>query len=224
MATELAFKLEEKDVTEKALSLIDQAGMVKIADSKSYEVAGFLWKTIGEVMKEVKETFDPIVDAAFKAHKKACEQRSKYFDPLAKAQKSVKGLMSEWDWKQEAIRLAEQKRLEEIARKEEEERRIEEAILAEEEAKANGATPQEAAQEADAIINEPVYVPPVVLPKETPKVSGLSFRTIWKFRIKDVNVIPRQYMVPDEKAIGAVVRSSQGRIRIAGVEPYEERV
>lgn len=223
-ATALKLIPETNEVENKALSLVEQAGMVKISDSKSYEVAGFLWKTIGEVMKEVKETFDPIVDAAFKAHKKACEQRSKYFDPLAKAQKSVKGLMSDYDAEQERIRREEQRRLEEIARKEEEERRLLEAIEAEEEAKANGLTAQEAAQEAETIINEPVYVPPVVLPKETPKVKGLSFRTIWKFRVVNVDAIPRQYMIPDEKAIGAIVRSSQGRIRIAGVEPYEERV
>lgn len=222
--SEPALKIVETEVTEKALSIVEQAGMVKITDSKSYEVAGFLWKTIGEVMKEVKETFDPIVDAAFKAHKKACEQRSKYFDPLAKAQKEVKRLMGVWEAEREAERQAEQKRLEEIARKEEEERRLQEAIEAEEQAKANGATEQEAAQEAEAIINEPVYVAPVVLPKETPKVKGLSFRTVWKFRITNLDAIPRQYMIPDEKAIGAIVRSSQGRIRIAGVEPYEERV
>lgn len=222
--SEPALKIVETEVTEKALSIVEQAGMVKITDSKSYEVSGFLWKTIGEVMKEVKETFDPIVDAAFKAHKKACEQRSKYFDPLAKAQKEVKRLMGVWEAEREAERQAEQKRLEEIARKEEEERRLQEAIEAEEQAKANGATEQEAAQEAEAIINEPVYVAPVVLPKETPKVKGLSFRTVWKFRITNLDAIPRQYMIPDEKAIGAIVRSSQGRIRIAGVEPYEERV
>jgi glycyl-tRNA synthetase beta subunit len=212
------------EVENRALSLVEQAGMVKIEDAKSYEVAGFLWKTIGEVMKEVDETFDPIISATHKAHTQACDQKKKYYVPLDKAKRDVKGLMSNYEQEQERVRLAEQKRLEEIARKEEEERRLLEAIEAEEEAKANGATAQEAAQEAEAIISEPVYTPPVVLPKSTPKVSGLSFRTIWKFRIKDINVIPRQYMIPDEKAIGAVVRSSQGRIRIAGVEPYEERV
>jgi len=224
METALKLVPETEEVGSKALSVYDQSLAVKIIDKESYLKAGELWKTIKEMIKEVEDTFNPIVDAAFKAHRKSTEQRAKYLDPLKSAYKGVKGLMDVWDRQQEEIRLAEQKRLEEIARKEEEERRLQEAIEAEEEAKANGATAQEAAQEAEAIINEPVYVPPVVLQKETPKVKGLSFRTVWKFRIVNANSIPRQYLIPDEKAIGAVIRSSQGRIRIAGIEPYEERV
>ena len=225
METALKLVPETTEVETKALSLVEQAGMVKINDSKSYEVAGFLWKTIGEVMKEVSDTFDPLIEAAHKNHKLALEKKAKFYSPLDKAKRDVKGLMSTYEQEQERIRLAEQKRLEAIALKEEEDRRIQEAIEAEAEAKANGATPQEAAQEAEAIISEPVYTPPVVLPKTTPKMAGGPvFRSIWKFRIVNESAIPRQYLIPDEKAIGAVVRSSQGRIRIAGIEPYEERV
>ena len=204
-------------VGEKAISLVGQAGMVKIKDSKSYEVAGFLWKTIGEVMKEVKETFDPIVDAAFKAHKKACEQRSKYFDPLDKARKSVKGLMSDYDAEQERIRLAEQRRLEEIAQKEEEERRLLEAIEAEEQAKANGLTSQEAAQEAEAVLQEPVYTPPVVLPKINfvPKVSGISFREIWSAEVVDIRLLCKavaEGKVETDCVMGLIKDKETGRI------------
>lgn len=190
---EAALKLNEtEEVQNKALSLVDQAGMVKITDPKSYEVAGFLWKTIGEVIKEVKETFDPIVEAAHKAHKKAVEQRSKYLDPLAVAQKKVKGLMSDYDAEQERIRREEQRRLEEEARKREEERLLQEAIEAEEEAKANGATAEVAAQVAEAVFTQPVYVPPVELPKTTPKMAGGPvFREIWSAEVVDIRLLCR---------------------------------
>lgn len=191
MSAKPALKIipEIYEVETKALSLVEQAGMVKIEDTKSYEVAGFLWKTIGDVIVEVKDTFDPICDAAHKAHKAATDKRSKYLDPLQSAHKEVKRLMGTWESEQERIRLAEQKRLEEIARKEEEDRRIQEAIEAEEQAKSNGATAHEAAQEAEAIINEPIYVPPVVLPKETPKVKGLSFREVWSAEVFDIKAL-----------------------------------
>jgi hypothetical protein len=226
MTAEAALKLVETEpVEEKALSIVDQAKAVKVTDAQTYTAAGSLWKQIGDMIKEVKDTFDPICDAAHKAHKAAVEKRAKYLDPLTAVQKSVKGLMSAYDAEQERIRREEQARLAEIARKAAEEQALLDAIAAEEEAKRNGATKEEAAQEAEAVMAEPVYVPPVVLPKATPKLQGGPvYKTAWKFRIVDANKIPRQYMVPDEKAIGAIVRSTQGRIEIPGVEAYSERV
>jgi hypothetical protein len=152
------------------------------------------------------------------------EKRAKYLDPLAGAQKSVKGLMSAYDAEQERIRLAEQRRLEEEARKKAEEQALLDAIAAEEEAKANGATAEQAKEESAAILETPVYVPPVVLPKSTPKLQGGPvYRTIWKFRIIDRFKIPPQFMVPDEVKIGQVVRALKAQHGIPGVEAYEER-
>lgn len=216
--------VETEPVEEKALTIVDQAKAVKVTDSTTYTAAGSLWKAIGDMIKEVKDTFDPICDAAHKAHKQAVEKRSKYLYPLTLAQKSVKQLMSAYDQQQEAIRLAEQRRLEEIARKEEEERRLMEAIAAEEEAMRNGATKEDAQVESTAIINEPVYVPPVVIPKAVPKMTGGPvYRTISKFRIVDESLIPRAYLTPDMVKIGGVVRALKGQHGIPGVEHYEER-
>lgn len=225
MTAEPALKLVQTDAVEqKALSIVDQAKAVKVTDTETYTAAGVLWKAIGDMIKEVKGTFDPICDAAHKAHVAATEKRAKYLDPLTAAQKSIKRLMSDYDAEQERLRIEAQRKAEEEARKKAEEEKLNAAIAAEAEAKQNGATPEQAAEEAAAIIDEPVYVPPVVLPRATPKLQGGPvYRSIWKFRIKDVNLIPRQYMVPDEKAIGAVVRSSQGRVVIPGIEAYEER-
>mgnify|MGYP006883576854 CR=1 FL=1 len=78
--------------------------------------------------------------------------------------------------------------------------------------------------EADEIISAPAYVPPVVLPKATPKVHGISYRDNWKFRITDPNKIPREYMVPDEKAIGVIVGRLKERCNIPGIEVYCEKV
>lgn len=222
---EAALKLvETTEVETKAMTIVDQAKAVKVTDSQTYTAAGMLWKTIGDMIKEVKDTFDPICDAAHRAHKAAVEKRSKYLDPLTTAQKSVKGLMSAWDAEQERIRQAEQRRLEEIARKEAEEQALLEAIAAEEEAKRNGATKEEAAQEATAIMEEPVYVAPVVIPKAVPKMQGGPiYRTIWKARIVNDSLIPRQYLSVDMVKINGVVRSLKGQTNIPGVEPYEER-
>jgi hypothetical protein len=225
MTAEPALRLvETTPVEEKALTIVDQAKAVTVTDAQTYTAAGSLWKAIGDMIKEVEATFGPICDGAHKAWKTAVAKRDGFVNPLKEAQKSVKGLMSAYDTEQERLRREEQARLEAIARKEEEERRLAEAIAAEEAMKAQGATREEVAQETAAILETPVTVAPVVLPKATPKLqNGPIYRTIWKARIVNEALIPRQYMTPDLVKINGVVRSLKGAANIPGVQSYEER-
>jgi len=217
--------VETTEVENKALSIVDQAKAVKIVDAGSYTVAGALWKSIKDMMKEVADTFDPIIEKAHASHKEALAQKAKFYAPLEAAYRSVKGLMSTYDAEQERIRLAEQRRLEEIARKVEEERLLREAIAAEEEARRNGATKEEAAQEAEAVIDAPVYVAPVILPKTTPKLAGGPvFQNRWDFEITDAGKIPREYMTPDLVKIRQIVTALKDSANIPGIRAYSKRV
>lgn len=67
--------------------------------------------------------------------------------------------------------------------------------------------------------NTPVVVTMVDAPV-VPKVDGLSSRKNWKFKITDATKLPREYLMPDEKAIGAVVRALKDKTKIEGVEVY----
>jgi hypothetical protein len=58
--------------------------------------------------------------------------------------------------------------------------------------------------------------------QEPPKVEGVSLRKGWAFRIVDAAKIPRKYLVPDEKAIGGVVKALGQQARIPGVEVYRD--
>lgn len=208
--------VEPNEVKERALTIIEQANAIIIRDSEEYKSAGELWKAIKGLKEQVNETFKPIIEKAHAAHREALAQKAKIFDPLDAASRTVKTVMERYDRDQESLRLLEEKRLREEARKAEEERLLMEAIAAE----AAGEK-----EEAKAIMEEPVYVPPIIVPKATPKLNGGPvYRTIWKFRIKDMNAIPRQYMIPNEVAIGGVVRSLKNQANIPGIEVYEERV
>lgn len=215
---EAALKLVEPiEVEEKALSIVDQAKAVKVIDSETYTAAGIMWKSIGDMIKEVKDTFDPICEAAHKAHKAATEKRSKYLDPLTNAQKSVKALMSAYDAEQERIRKADEERLRKIAEdKEKERRRIEQERLdaerkAEEDrllAEAQAAkdrgdnetaelltnaaveTSEAIKEQSAAIAQEPIYVAPVVVPKTTPKMAGGPvYREVWAAEVTDIKAL-----------------------------------
>lgn len=213
---ESALKLiETKDVEQKSLTIIEQATAVKVHDPETYQIAGATWKALGDMLKEIDSAFDENIAIWHKGHKNAVAKKKLYYEPVDNARRLVKSIMSDYDREQERKKLAEEARLREIARKEEEERKLAEALAAE----AAGEK-----EEAEAIMEEPVYVPPVVVKKEVPKVQGLSFRTVWKFHVKDVTAIPRQYMAPDMVKIGGVVRAMKGQTNIPGVEVHEERV
>lgn len=73
------------------------------------------------------------------------------------------------------------------------------------------------------VVAERVAVPIVERPIEAPKAEGLGSRTSYKFRVVDDSQVPREYLVVDEKSIGAIVRARKGRITIPGVEIWEEQ-
>lgn len=203
--TEIAVRTE-------AHMVVAQANALVIKDNETYVSACEFENIIKETIKKAKAFFDPLVDAAHKAHKLASDRRKTVLDPLEDAYKTRKRIRIAWEDEQERIRQAEQKRLEEEARKAEEERKAKELAELEEARKAHEAEVLKAAAEAEKSgdmakaeilisqaveVNEqtaqyaqsvkeaPVYVAPVVLASTKPKVAGTTAaQTRWDFKIK----------------------------------------
>jgi seryl-tRNA synthetase len=213
---------EQRQVAERALTIPEQARSIEITSNEDYTRAGELLLIIKDLRKQIDSTFDPIIKKQHEAHKEAVAQKKKVDAPLVEAEGIIKPRIASWNAEQERIRREEEARLREIARKEEEERRLAEALAAEEEAKRNGASREEAAAEVETILNEPVYVAPVIVPKSTPRVQGISTVTRWKFRVVNPTVVPREYLVVDEQKIGGVVRAMKDATNIPGIEVYSE--
>jgi hypothetical protein len=57
----------------------------------------------------------------------------------------------------------------------------------------------------------------------TPKVSGVTSVDVYKFEVTDAAQLPREFLIPDEKAIGALVRAKKGQIEIPGVRVWTEK-
>lgn len=206
---------ETEIVSKKALSVPEQARAIQVVDAETYTQAGQVLITIKGLRKEIGAAFDPIIKKAHEAHKEAKAQKDKAEAPLIEAENIIKPALAAYDREQERLRREEEERQREIARKAEEERRLREAEQAEKEGRN---------EEAQAIIEEPVYVPPVVLEKTTPKVQGISMQKVWKFRVTNEALIPREYMTPDMVKIGGVARATKGSIQIPGVEIYSEDI
>lgn len=207
---------EVQEVTTTALAVPDQARAIVVIDNASYAAAAELLITIKGIRRKIEDTFKPIKQKMDAAKKEVLDQERAADAPLRQAEDYLKPQLAKWDAEQERIRREEEARLREEARKREEEARLQAAL----EAEKNGQK-----EEAESILDEkPAYIPPVVLPKATPKVQGISYRDNWKFRITNPNKIPKEYMVPDEKAIGVIVGRLKERCNIPGIEVYCEKV
>lgn len=161
-------------------------------------------------------------DAAQKAVTQPLEQqkkaaiawfRDRIVSKLEGAESRLKRGILAYQQEQERIRREQQRAAEEAARKERE--RLErQAAKAEAAGKADKA--EELAERAQTVVAPVVDTAP-------PKVAGVSTREVWRFEITDPAALPREYLVPDEKKIGAVVRALKGDAVIPGVRVYAEQ-
>lgn len=186
-----------------------------IISNGDLQEAGETLRNIKTLRTRLEDAFRPTIKAAHRTHKEAIAALGKLDAVPAEAERIIKKKVGTYQAEQERIRQAEEIRQRELARKEEEQRQLEEAARLD----AEGHT--EAAEE---VFERPVEAPPVVIPSTVPKVDGVSTRQVTKFRIVDPYKIPLQYMIPNEKAIGAHGRNLGSQASMPGVEFYQEDV
>ena len=232
---EAALQLVKNDeVMKEVISVEDQAKALKVIDSPSYISAGELWKAIKGIRAKVAETFDANIKKAHELHKSLVAEKKRHDGPLDEAERMVKGAMNRFDQEQERLRREEQARLEAIARKAEEDRRLQEAIEAEAAMKAQGASQEEVAQETAAILETPVSVAPVVLPKATPKLQGGPvYREVWSAEITDIKSLCRavaegrastEFVMGNMPALNKMATALKQTMNIPGVRAVSRRV
>lgn len=203
-------------VKSEALTMPQRAQVIsKITTHDEYAQAGSLLVQIKTMRKRIADVFGPIVQAAFAAHKVAKGKQTEAEAPLDLAEGHLKRLICNYNEEQDRIRQEQQRQAEASARKAEEDRILSEAHAAE----AAGDK-----EEAQAIIEQPVQAPVVVVKSTTPKLEGVSFRDNWTFQITDEKAIPREYLMVNEQAIRAVVKAMKGGTNIPGIRAYNDRV
>lgn len=201
---------------------LSEARSFKIANNQQYAEAGERLKGIKALLKEVGDSFDPIIKKAHDAHKEAVGKKKEHEQPLLEAERIYKTGMLGYQQEQERIRREEQARLEEAARKERE--RLEtRAAKAEEKGK------DEKAAELRA---QAATVPAPVVSIETPKVSGISTRESWRAVVFDKTAlikavaegkVPDTIILYDQAALNQLARSLKSGLNYPGVraEPFQ---
>jgi len=207
-------------IEKRTQDLTKQATSIVISTQDHYEKANEFLRAVKGLQKEIHSTFDPIVEAAHRTHKEATSKRKEHLDPVIGAEGIVKDKMIAYDDKMEAIRREEQRKIDAKAREEEERKRKELASRAEKwAAKGKIAKAEELQEQAEEV----EVVAPVIAPK-VEKIPGLSYQTNWKFKITDIDKIPREYMTPDEVKLGRMAIAMKGIVKVAGVEFYSEKI
>ena len=214
----------EEVIKQEALTVVEQAKVVRIVDQPTYESAcSLLLDQIKPFRKRWAEYWEQPKTMAYQAYKTILGKFQEGDEPLARAEAQVKAEIAKWDQEQERIRQELQRKAEEEARKAEEERRINEAAVAED----SGATDEE----VEAIMSTPVVAvaPPVAATYQ--KAAGVSTRENWKCRIVDIKKlclavakgqVPVTYILPNEAALNARARADKGTMAVPGVVPYND--
>lgn len=208
--------MEVEQVEQRGMVLVSQAGEIAVHDAPTFQQAGVFLRTIAGYLKQVGEIFDPMVESAHRAHKVAVEQRKKMTEPAETATRLVKAEMVKYE-QAERDRVAREQRAAEAERRRlEDEARLAIAASLEQQGKTAAA---EAALTAPVTV--PVFTPPV---QAVSKAEGISFREDWDFEIEDATLIPRAYLMPDEKKLRAAVRFFKAETKIPGIKAVPKRI
>ena len=190
------------------------SSVILIENTGDYERYCDHRKLATRYIKTAHEKYDGDISVAHNHHKSLLAKLKEIILPAEKWIKTVDRRLVEYTDEQERIRRAEEMRLQEIARRQEEERKLAEAIALES---------QGEKKEAEAVMQEPAYVPPVIIQKSVPKVQGVSYSERWKFRVVSEKLIPREYLMINMPKIGQVVRAMKSNTTIPGIAAYPEK-
>lgn len=215
---------EEESLESKALTWPERAKSIAVTDQESCERAANVLLDVAAMRKEIQEHHAPLKKKAHEAHKAICDAEAKLLEPVAEAEKILKGAISKYQ-------LEEQRKAEEARRiaEEQAQREADEAREAEiEAAEAAGAS----AEEIQSIVEQPVIptVPVVVTPApQVPK--GLASMTQYKGVVTSLPLllkaavegkVPMSLVQANETALNQFVRATKGTVVIPGVRVVEE--
>jgi DNA repair exonuclease SbcCD ATPase subunit len=201
--------------------LFEQCNKIIISDQDQYEQAAGLLKIVKSRYKEVDTQRKDITSPIDEAKKRIMALFKPPLEYLEKGESIIKSTMTKYVSDCERKAAEERRKLEEAARKQAEEekkkleKKIERAELSGKEEKV-----EELKEQLESVV--PVIVPEIAPQVQTPK--GVSFREKWSAIVIDVNLLPREYLIPNMEALNKVAQGTKGTIQIPGVKFEMEKI
>lgn len=228
---------------------VRSARQLVISSPEQYAGAAEVLKRIKANAKALDDNRKAITKPLDDAKKKVMDLFRVPLEQLEQAEKKIKNGLVAYAREQERVRAEQQARLRAAQQAEEARLRVKAAkAQAEAEEKARELVRQASAAQAEGdaktaakltvraattleraehkageLLQQAESVPVAVVPNTTvPKVAGLRSAGLWKARVTDASVVPREYLVVNESALNAIARATKGAINVPGVEFYEE--
>lgn len=168
---------------------------------------------------------------AEEGRKKLVDERDRMQAPLVQAEVAIKRKLLAYEQEKERARIAEERRLQDEARRRAEELTL--AVAADLEMQASLTGDEDMRVEAEDILAQPIEAPAVSVGSTMPKVQGLSYRDNWKAHpTVDVKALagavacgkaPITFLTPNMTALNAYARSTQGTATVPGVRFFNDR-
>jgi len=233
--------------------LKQEAAAIVVNSPEACLEAKTMQRSVRNYIKDAKSALDPFVNMTKRAYDDARDERARWIDPAELIDDGLSAKVKDFERKErekaareeeernrvkreaEARAAEEQRKIQEQQAREKraaEQKEIEEARKAGDLNKREAERMKKEAAEREALERDRAkrdeeaakanFVPDKVSPN-IPTVAGVPSRRNYKFRVVDVNRIPRSYMCPDLIKIGADVRQWKrtGEV-IPGVEAFEE--
>lgn len=195
------------------------ANRVAVVDLVTLEQAVRIRTSIGERQHAITAKLAKPKSWAYGLHKWFCDLESTALKPYQQLDAFESAEITHFKEEQDRIRQAREREETEQRRRDDEARVTAEA--AHHEAAGDHAM-------AAAIVEEQLAAPMplVVLPDVTKQVADLKFRREWKWRFvgndaaRAMTLLPRNFLTPDERKIGAFVRNMKDSAAIPGIDVY----
>ena len=195
-------------------SMAIEANGFEVNSPQAYTLAAERLVSTRKFCKLIGEMLDPPVKAAHTAHKEMVANRKKFLEPAQRIERSYGHEMTRWTTEQERLRLVAEAEQRAIAQAAAEEARLAEAVRMEDAGDKEGAT---------RVLDAPIIPAPVMLPDVVPQVKGVTkSRVIWKGRVTDASLVPRDFLIPDQTEINKFAALYKGKRAMPGVEIYSE--
>lgn len=202
------------DTNQEGLDAVSRAQAITITCRDAYVAADAFCAGLKDLEKKVDAAYDSHISDAFKSHRSLVAKKNSFAQPILDARRIIKSKLVAW----QEIEEQQRREQEAIYQAEAKKRAEDEAMARAQEAQAAGQH-----EHAEAIINTPVEVPVIVMPKDLPKTST-TIQTRWDYRVHDLALVPREFLMLDTVKVGQVVRAMKGDTNIAGIEAYSKRI
>ena len=197
----------------EATEILQDAQAVVVKTPEQLQIAGDWRNKIKARLKQLDTERKDITRPLDDVKAKIMDKYRPVVEKLEAAYKLFDRGIADYLNEQERIRQEQQRKLEAEAEK----KRLEAETKAKEWAdKGNDKKAEEWLDKADNVIA------PVA--PEVPKAEGITTRKDWDFEIINPNEVPRDFCIPDEKAIRAFIKATKGTKQIAGIKIFEKTI